>query len=89
MPFKMILAGFAVFLISLAKIHQHVAAFDPFAASWCRTPGTGAGLVTQAADGLMLGHCWGCYGAVLGLAIMALPLAGRWRRGGFAGQPRL
>lgn len=49
-----------------AKAMHHVAAVDPMAAFWCRTPG-----VAPAPEAwLFSGHCWGCVAAAMGAAML-------------------
>ena len=73
MPFRLATLGAIAMVIGLVKYQMHRAATaaDPFAFAWCRTPGTEP---FQASGGefLLFGHCWGCYLAAAGIAMLAV-----------------
>ena len=71
MSWKIALAGAGILGAGLVKMQQHMSSADPFAAYWCRTPGSEGALVKSGGEWLILGHCWGCYAAAAGAAMMA------------------
>lgn len=78
MSWKVALAGAGALGAGLVKMRQHMASADPFAAYWCRTPGSEDALTGGGAgEWLLLGHCWGCYVAAIGAAMLIM--AG-WKR---------
>ena len=60
--------GSAAVIAGLAKIQQHLALLsDPLALAWC---GPGRASVDPSMV-TVLGHCWGCYAAAVGVGILA------------------
>lgn len=82
MPFRLATLGAIAFVAGLVKLQLHAAAnaADPFALAWCRTPGSEAALPAQrGGEWLLMGHCWGCYVAAAGAAMLAFATWRAWR----------
>ena len=76
MPFRLATLGAIAMVIGLVKYQMHRAATaaDPFTLAWCRTPGTEP-LQASGGEILLFGHCWGCYVAAAGMAMLAVATA--------------
>lgn len=70
------LTGAGAGVIGFAKMEAHHA--DPFSSAWCRSPLAPDAPLFSVVNGepLLLGHCWGCYVAAVGVAVMVASL---WR----------
>lgn len=66
-------AGLALALAGTLKAVSHWN--DPFMQAWCRPAAGGSSwpelFAVVGGEPLLLGHCWGCYAAALGITVAA------------------
>ena len=73
MPLRLAALGAIALVTGLVKLQLHMTSManDPFLSAWCRTPGLESGsLISRSGEWLLFGHCWGCYVAAGGAAML-------------------
>ena len=64
-----LLAGIGLVITGGLKSLTHNQTTDPFKAFWCHSSELAS---TAGGEFHLLGHCWGCYAAVLGAALITM-----------------